>query len=319
MPMPKRYYIELGYACNNKCLWCFNPSDKGASSFEQIKEYLDRNIAADCSVAVSGGEPTIHPDFIRIMDYIAKSGAVQTSLFTNGRKFSDMEFAVETIKHSGELIFIIALHGHTPEIHDRLTQSPGSFDEAVAGINNIFRLQARGFPVNIYLKFLIPRENIKHLPQAVRWLSDGFPRPNYLIIQSLELVNRASEHRQELLITLTDAVPYLTEAIQVGVSCGQRIGLLNIPPCIFPEPASYYSFTLPINLQDVNVYKPMLCRETLNEASRFSKAPQCKECEADSFCDGVWTPYAKSVGLNELRPIKTLKQPVWLRADSKII
>lgn len=318
MPIHNRYFLEIGYACNNKCIWCFNILDKGIGTFGQIKGYIDKNIPRGSYVCISGGEPTIHPDFIRIMDYVNKTGA-QISLFTNARKFKDMDFALAAVKHASELACTVALHGNTPEIHDRITQVAGSFEETMTGIRNLFQLKSRGFPVNIYLKILIPKINIGHLPETVRWICNEFPDSQHLIIQAMDIVRRGLEHEDKLLIKLVDAVPYLVEAVKIGNYFGRKIGLIYIPPCIFPDPEFYSSFTMPIDIQDVNVYKPLLCQETINDAARAAKAPQCKQCEADEFCDGIWSSYAQIAGFDELKPIKTLKTPLWLRAGNKII
>lgn len=81
--------LQITERCNFNCLHCFNAADnavpKEQMSFEQIDDILDQ--AVDCGVAsvlITGGEPLVHPDFMKIADLIAQKGLSMFELNTNG-------------------------------------------------------------------------------------------------------------------------------------------------------------------------------------------------------------------------------------------
>jgi MoaA/NifB/PqqE/SkfB family radical SAM enzyme len=58
-----------------------------------------------------------------------------------------------------------SLHGHTPEIHDSLTRTPGSYAEAIAAVQNLASLH-----VPIVVNTTINRQNYTHLIDIARLL-----------------------------------------------------------------------------------------------------------------------------------------------------
>ena len=312
MPKVNRCYLELCYTCNSRCLSCPTPWDAGILSFDKIKDFLDGKVQPETIVAVNGGEPTIHPDFIEVVGYINKLGG-HLSLLTNGRRFSDREFAQASVK-AGIHDICIPLHGPDEEIHEQLTRSKGSFAETVSGIKNILEIKNSGAPVTLTLKLLISKINIARLPETVRFVADEFPGLNLVMLCSMDIVCKAEENKDKLLLTLTEAAPYVAQAVDIGLARKQNLQLKDIPPCIFPNPEFYYPVvyqTQPEERQDI--YGPTRLRENFLLDGTAVKPESCRECEADKFCAGVWKSYAQIVGLTELSPIKRLKIPTFLR------
>jgi len=315
MPEFTSSYIEICHSCNNDCIFCHCAPDRKEEilSFDKIREYLDKNLRAGSTVTINGGgEPTTHPDFIKIIEYTAVSGAQMGFLLTNGRKFSDYDFALATVQ-AGLRDFCVPLHGPNKEIHEASSRSPGSFDQTVAGIRNLVRLKKDGYPLRIYIKIVVSRINIKHLYDTVKFIKDEFGRPDVIMLSGLDIAGRSYDNRDALLITLSESAPFLMGAIKVGLESGQNIMLYLIPPCIFPEPTFYYRVLVPPAKQSHNIYSPKKCVEKIDSDSHGAKAESCKECEADELCTGVWRSYLEAVGTHELKPIKTLKPPPLIR------
>ena len=92
--------IELTDQCNLSCPICYSESSPQRGphrSLEQIEFMLDccvRNEGEPDVVQLSGGEPTIHPDFFRILDAAKARPIKHLMLNTNGIKIAqDAEFA----------------------------------------------------------------------------------------------------------------------------------------------------------------------------------------------------------------------------------
>jgi len=159
--MSKRSYIEICYTCNSNCISCPCPTawqKQGMLTFDKVKEYLDGHAGPGAVVNINGGEPTVHPDFIRIVDYAAKSGA-RVGILSNGRRFSDKKFAQSAVQ-AGLKDICIAFHSSNRAAYELFTRAPGSFDEVVSGLKNLLALKTSGYEITIVLKILICKSTI---------------------------------------------------------------------------------------------------------------------------------------------------------------
>ncbi len=92
--------LEITDRCNLTCPVCYagsGPSHGSHRSLEQIESMLDAIVHAEGEpdvVQISGGEPTMHPDFFKIMDMARERPIRHLMLNTNGvRIANDAEFA----------------------------------------------------------------------------------------------------------------------------------------------------------------------------------------------------------------------------------
>lgn len=93
--------VDLTNRCDMRCPVCFaNANAMGyvtEPSLEQIRGMLktlrDRKPVPCKVIQFSGGEPTIHPNFIEILKMAKEMGFTQIQIATNGKNLSDYEFA----------------------------------------------------------------------------------------------------------------------------------------------------------------------------------------------------------------------------------
>lgn len=93
--------IDLTNRCNLRCPICFaNAAVTGylyEPSYDQVigmlKTLRERKPVPVACVQFSGGEPTIHPDFLRILEAAKGMGFSAIQIATNGIKLADPEFA----------------------------------------------------------------------------------------------------------------------------------------------------------------------------------------------------------------------------------
>ena len=95
--------LEVCDACNLRCPVCYAASGPDRPEFRtlgEIEHMLDavvRNEGAPDVVQISGGEPTLHPDFFRILD-IAKERPIRHLMVnTNGVRIAEDEAFVERL------------------------------------------------------------------------------------------------------------------------------------------------------------------------------------------------------------------------------
>lgn len=89
--------IEVNQACNLNCPVCFaesSTSKTGQRSIEEIESMLDTLVASEGEpdlLQISGGEPTIHPQFFEILDACKKRPIRHLMINTNGVRIAKDE------------------------------------------------------------------------------------------------------------------------------------------------------------------------------------------------------------------------------------
>jgi MoaA/NifB/PqqE/SkfB family radical SAM enzyme len=136
--------LELTYRCNWRCVFCYNPRHhdrRGLSGPEWLAVLDDLRRLGTLYVALTGGEPLAHPEFLRIARG-ARERAFALRVLTNGALVTDaLAGEVASLR---PLAVELSLHGASAGTHDRATATPGSFDAMVRGLD---RLLARGVAV----------------------------------------------------------------------------------------------------------------------------------------------------------------------------
>ncbi|GAB6135840.1 radical SAM protein [Thermococcus prieurii] len=128
--------------CNFRCQHCYQRADKPLASELSLEEklnlvdQLDR--AGVAAVAISGGEPTIHPHFLRIVRELSSRG-IHTSVATNGWTFAKKE-ELEKAVRAGIKYVEVSVDSAKPEKHDRFRGIPGAWEHAVKALENAVEL-----------------------------------------------------------------------------------------------------------------------------------------------------------------------------------
>jgi len=97
---------------------------------------LDR--AGVAAVAFSGGEPTVHPDLLRVVSE-ASSAGMYTALATNGIRLADRGYA-EKLKKAGLNYVEVSIDSADPDKHDKFRGVRGAWEKAVKGLKNAIEL-----------------------------------------------------------------------------------------------------------------------------------------------------------------------------------
>lgn len=113
--------LEITDNCNLTCSMCYADSRPGQKhkSYEEVCRAIDTLVAAEGQpdvLQLSGGEPTLHPDFERILEYALKQPIHYVMINTNGIRLSNDQALVDAI----------ALHKNRVEIY---LQMDGCDDE----------------------------------------------------------------------------------------------------------------------------------------------------------------------------------------------
>jgi len=163
----KKVVFELLASCNLHCSHCFYRSSSKFNSpdflpKEEIFKIIIKMVKNGISkLILTGGEPTLHPDFIEISNY-AMLNIPKVTICTNGVIQSD-ELEDEVIKQNFST-YTISLDSHIKEVHDKFRGKEGAFDRAVSFIKKL-SLNKK----NVSIHITIHPENIDHIEETIEF------------------------------------------------------------------------------------------------------------------------------------------------------
>jgi radical SAM protein with 4Fe4S-binding SPASM domain len=173
--VPFNVTLELTLNCNIRCLHCYNLDrdepqaschDRGGAgaakaelSLAEILALLSDLRDAGCLIlGLTGGEVLTYPHLFAVMDR-ARSLNMAVQLLSNGTMLQP-GIAARLASYRNLLGVSVSLYGATADVHDGITQIPGSFRRTWEGSE---RLRAAG--VAVRLKFIMMGPNAHQLAE----------------------------------------------------------------------------------------------------------------------------------------------------------
>ncbi len=160
--LPLEGQLDLTYRCNNRCVHCWVRLSKDAPEqvdelgVDEVRGIADEARAMGCRRwGLSGGEPMLRPEFSEVFDYLTRK-AVSYWINTNGTLITP-SIARLLVRKGTKMV---SLYGATAEVHDAVTRTPGSFEQALQGMAY---LKEAGAAFVVQLTFV--RENVHQRPE----------------------------------------------------------------------------------------------------------------------------------------------------------
>jgi len=135
--------IDLTNRCNLTCPICFANANVTGYVYEpsldqvvaMLQTYRNERPVAGRIIQFSGGEPTLHPQFLDIMKITGKMGFSHIQIASNGIKFTDLDFAMRA-KEAGLHTIYLQFDGLDDRIY-RVTRGKPLVDMKARAIENI--------------------------------------------------------------------------------------------------------------------------------------------------------------------------------------
>ncbi len=295
-----RVDIKIGFLCNNRCKFCVQGEKReifGNKSKEEIKKNLKEAANKGIEgVVFTGGEPTLHQNFLELVKYAKFLKFEIIQIQTNGRQFAYRDFCEETIK-AGATEFSPALHGPSAEIHDFLIDSPGSFEQTVRGIKNLKELGQ-----TVLTNTVVTSRNYKYLHQIAKLLVKL--RVDQFQFAFIHLGGRAWENRDWICPKFSKAMPYIKKGLDIGIKSGKRVMTEAVPYCLMQGYEDYIAEKI---IPDARIYDADFVIENYTDYRRTegkARGENCKKCKYFKICEGPWKEYPQLFGWKEFKPIK---------------
>lgn len=135
--IPNTVWLTTNMVCNNNCKWCYakkhlnNGTEMVYNDILNYVNYLKKQGVK--KIILIGGEPTIHPEILNIIKTINENN-IYVSMATNGRKFSDYNFAKQA-SLNGLKSINISIKGYDEDTYMSNTNNFG-FEEMINGYKN---------------------------------------------------------------------------------------------------------------------------------------------------------------------------------------
>jgi len=310
---PKTLEFFVNYACNAKCPFCLNPPDASPElekglPFDELARRMYAGFASGYrAIKFIGGEVTVRDDLPKMLGLAKKIGYAAIQITTNGIRLAEPGYA-EKLVQLGASEFRFSIHGHTPELHDRLVAVPGALEKIKKAVAVL-----HGLEVPMGINYVLNAVNYKDFPQTCAFFYDGL-RIDDVIVYFLRYqgFGALEENKRLLKLKMSDAAPFVRTAFK---NLGRRPRLptlIHFPPCALPElEAHMLDWTVDPTLSGEGntasdrVTLPDgsggLIHEVTNSGKK--KVSACARCVHAKVCCGVEENYVALFGEGEFEPI----------------
>lgn len=292
----RRLDLKLGFACNNRCLFCAQGEKRTECSARPAADLLEelRRARPDATgIVLTGGEPTLYKKLVPLVAVARRLGFRSVQLQTNGRLLAYPEI-LDALLDAGVTEIAPSLHGPYAKIHDALTRAPGSFDETTRGIRNAL---ARSLPV--VTNSVITCQNVDLLPGIIETLASLGVRQAQLAF--VHPVGTAFERFDDVVPDLPAVVLPVRWAREAARRHRMKLWTEAIPLCFLR------------GMQDLAVESiiPLTTVSDLNGRVDYSEwrvregkahGPPCRSCAVRMRCEGPWREYPERRGWREMQP-----------------
>lgn len=302
-----------------------------------LVEHQDRG-----EVMFTSGEPTLNPNLLRYLHWSRRLGYRTRGVITNGRRFSDPDYARKACR-AGLNHVVVSIHGGHARLHDSLVRTPGAFEQTLAGIRELGRLRGE-FGLTVHTSTVVQRRN--HTAEQLEELYELLrPSVDQVVLNVIQPWGRGDTHFDRL-VPRYGAMRAEFDRFLAAVdrANGPSVYLLDIPYCVtegLPEEVRGYverfvhyeagetshrawadqvdptagSVGPEIDLdpalrEKMDVARAYfdadgfagLTRDIQNEVTR-AKREACATCVYDRSCEGVWKNYLRRHGWDEFQPV----------------
>lgn len=343
----KREEITLGLKCNVRCRFCFygcSPQD-GLSSTEEIKSdiLLCKRHGIE-HIELSGGEPMLHPDIEKIIEFCRGQDFKTVCMITNGTLLKDIE-AMRRLINKGLNQLVFSLHGADAEVHDYLTNAK-TFHRILKAIDN-----ARILKIPFRINVVVNRRNYAELAKIASLAIGLEPMMiNYLIYSPLEFSRNFAD---DMSVRYSVMAPHICQAVDMARE-HMKVRIRYIPFCLVKGYEQYvcnvhqlhydpfeWDYILREQIHNGLFYKwakifiglfhvpiTRMLTQRINKSFHEAiiktmclvnsyKPLRCRGCRYYFICDGLWKDYVAIYGAGELRPVKgkRITYPAFLMAE----
>jgi MoaA/NifB/PqqE/SkfB family radical SAM enzyme len=233
--------INLGYACNAKCPFCYyydsvvtKTNENTLTTLEAKKQLRQARMLGIKEIEFTGGEVTLRKDLPELIFYAKKElGFSIVCIITNGIRLSKLDY-VASLADAGLDDILFSVHGHDADTHDNLTKVPRSFHHIMNAIDH-----ANMLGIRVRTNTVVCKSNYMHLTAIMQLLiSKRVDNINFVMFNPV-LQAKNIDIVKDVYVNYADAGREIISAIQ---SCEAELPHFNVrymPFCFLPSYEKY--------------------------------------------------------------------------------
>lgn len=310
-------YLALGYQCNHHCFFCpcgQNTVKTAAASTEQLIMAIDQGIQNQKinHITISGGEPTCHPDFNRIISYCVEKG-LRVGILSNGENFENTDRCRQLFRgiNLQQISVTTAIHSDLQELFEKVTRVPGSYKRTLDGIQNLIRLG-----ISVTVKQVISKWNYRRMEEYISFLFRLYGPYISLNLSGMDYCGMKESDIEKVAVSYTETGPYLERALDIVTDLRRRfhafpqVTVADLPLCCV-DPA-YWGYFAIVSKGSLSQYSApgkdsdtiLISSNIINDCDTFAEA--CKGCIVSENCPGMWKTaydYLGDQDFNRILPV----------------
>ena len=236
----KYFDLKVGFYCCQDCVHCVIEDDRcrGNLSFNEIKDIIS-SLDHEYTIVITGGEPTIRPDFMKIMNLCKNYHRV--GLQTNGLGLS--EKTCEQLSTFNNLDIVLTIHSLDKDVYLKTSRGPeDGYEKAVNAAKFLTKHN-----INFIWQIVVHKLNYHTVLDTFKFAKSINPNIKLKFTNPHPMGNA---YNKELLLTLTELKPLVKEACE---TFRDDIFFEMMPYCyIDDENIMYRSQGFSIDIEQVN-------------------------------------------------------------------
>lgn len=261
--------IQITSDCTFNCRFCSTKNLNVYMSLSEIKEKISQAHKNRLVPLITGGEPSLHPDFLLLLDYLKETNILSV-IETNGIFLLNEKlftYFLKTFKQNKSVILDILVNGFNSDLHDYLTSVNGSY----FALYNVLKLLLKN-EIPFYSHVVINKVNYRYLVDIVKFLLKF--RPQQIRFIFVLPKGNAATYFDEIIPFISMIKPYLYDILKILLYTPTKIYFENMPYCVIPYFEKYIQrWDLSMNLK---------------------KIENCKNCAFEIICPGIYEWYLKT-------------------------
>ncbi len=257
--------------CNSNCIMCPASDSQRKNGIPFNQEELLQKIShipyPPEYLTITGGEPFLPgKQFFPVLQSLRDSFPdTNFQILTNGRIFANLEYCKllqENIPDKTEIG--IPVHGPNADLHDYISQVPGSFHQTFLGLKHLLSM---GFQIEI--RIVASALNCDYMDGIADLIINEFHNVTVVRIMGLEMMGNAAFNRDRVWLPYRDVFLATKNAAKKLILSGIDVSYYNFPLCSMDR--EYWS----LGSRSISGYK-------------VRYADGCEKCIVKSVCGGFF-------------------------------
>ncbi len=210
-------WLEVTDICNINCRGCYRRNRTGHKPINKLREevlFLKKWRNPD-SIAIAGGEPTLHPDILDLIKFISENG-MKSLIITNGNGLTEKRLTELGAAGLTGLSFNINATQERPEFKDAGIASRETLDKIRL---KYAKMVANAGGLTTGFKIVVDNQTIKDVPGFVQWAINNSGLINSITLVTLRGLPVSGEFEY---FTDGKKIDINTKSLGYAISAGEK-------------------------------------------------------------------------------------------------